>query len=59
MFISSLLSQKSTLGSETISDNWKPFKIDENAFYFMLKSLFVLKIITFKYIVVDVELDRQ
>ena len=33
--------------SETISDNSKPFKNDENAFYFMLKALFILKIFTF------------
>ena len=29
-----------TLGSETIFDNWKPFKNDEKCFLFHLKSSF-------------------
>ena len=36
-----------TLRSETIFDNWKPFKMMKNAFYFILEALFVLKIFKF------------
>ena len=36
-----------SLASKTISDNWNPFINNENAFYFMLKTLFVLEIFTF------------
>ena len=27
--------------------DWKPFKVDENAFYFILKAFFILKIFKF------------
>ena len=33
--------------SQTISDNSEPFKINENAVYFMLKSFFILEMFTF------------
>ena len=33
-----------SLRSEIIFGNWKPFKNDENAFYFTSKALFVHKI---------------
>ena len=33
--------------SEKTFDNWKPFKNYENAFYFILKALLVLKILDF------------
>ena len=32
---------------DTISSSWKPFKNIKSAFYFMLKTLFVLKIFEF------------
>ena len=37
----------STLRSETIFGNWKPFKMMKNAFYFTSKVVFVLKIFKF------------
>ena len=37
----------STLRSETIFGNWKPFKMMKNAFYFTSKVFSVLKIFTF------------
>ena len=41
-----LFSWRFTLGSETISDNWKPFKNDKNVFLFHVKSFFLLEIFT-------------
>ena len=38
---------RGTLRSETTFGNWKPFKKNENAFYFTSKALFVLKIFKF------------
>ena len=36
-----------TLASETSSEDWKPFKNDENSVYIMLKALFVFEMFTF------------
>ena len=40
-------SERRTLGSETIFDNWETFKMMRNTFYFTLKALFVLRIFKF------------
>ena len=40
-------SERRTLGSERIFDNWETFKMMRNTFYFTLKALFVLRIFKF------------
>ena len=42
-----LFPYRSNLGSEKISDNWKPFKNYVKCFFCMLKTLIVFKIVTF------------
>ena len=39
-----ILLQASTLGSGPFFDNWRPLKMITNAFYFMLKALYVFEI---------------
>ena len=46
-FFSLVFVERRTLRSETIFDNWSPLKMMKNAFYFTLKSLFVVKIFKF------------
>ena len=41
------MTSKTTLGSEAISDNWKPFKNFEKCFLFHVKGFFVCKVFTF------------
>ena len=40
-------SERLTLGSERIFDNWETFKMMKNIFYFTLKALVVLRIFKF------------
>ena len=47
LYIKCFTMNEYTLRSETIFDNWKPFKNDKNAVYSILKALFILKILSF------------
>ena len=45
-----------------MSDILKPFKSNTNAFYFMLKAVFVLQVITFlfwRFVYVEKQLDEK